>query len=141
MRRLDPPGPFVGRWTDERVRRMKDNVEMTDLSGDNRIANPPQLPKYSVYKGETSRNKREFFGKYEKYYITLLDYETYNNKPFVMPVYACVAAWKREQTLKLELCKSPSEVTKQDWIGYFREAIVTDSLDLGKIENMMKKFE
>nr|CCA15851.1 AlNc14C16G1736 [Albugo laibachii Nc14] len=59
LRRLDPSGPFVGELTEERVRRMTEDIEMTDVSGDSRIANAPQLPRHPIHKGETSNDKRE----------------------------------------------------------------------------------
>lgn len=33
---------------------------MTDVSGDNRISNKPQLPKHLMHKGETAKYKRNF---------------------------------------------------------------------------------
>nr|CCA16966.1 AlNc14C28G2695 [Albugo laibachii Nc14] len=47
-------------------RRIDGRSKMTDVPGDNRIANASQLRKHPVYKGETSRDKREFIGKYQE---------------------------------------------------------------------------
>ena len=58
-----------------------------------------------------------------------------------MPVSACVDAWTRAQIIKFEMCKQPEEVVEEDWINYFRETITTDSFELGKIDEMMKKFK
>ena len=66
---------------------------MVDVSWDNRIFNAPHLLKHPIYTAETSRDKREFVKKYQTYYITLLDYDTCENKPFGMPVSAWADAW------------------------------------------------
>ena len=67
-RRLDPANPFVGNLTKERVRLLTEDVDMMNVSGDNRISNAPQLPKHPIYTGETSRVRREFVKKHQSYY-------------------------------------------------------------------------
>ena len=83
---------------------------------------------------------RGFVKKYQADYKAFLAYETYRYKPFVMPVSACVDAWMRAQIIKFEMCKQPEEVIEEDWINYSREALTTDSLELGKIDHIMRKF-
>ena len=73
-----------------------------------------------MYRGETSQEKPELVKTYQDYYNMLLAYETCLNKPFVMPVSACVDVWTKKQIMKFEMGKHPMEVTEQDWINYFR---------------------
>ena len=123
------------------MRRLTGDVDTMILPGDNRISNAPQLPKHPIYTGETSRDRREFVKKYQSYYNTLLAYETCQNKPFVMPVSACVDARTRAQIVKFEMCKQPEDAVEEDWINYFREAITTDSFELGNIDEIMENFK
>nr|CCA17123.1 AlNc14C30G2828 [Albugo laibachii Nc14] len=44
FRKLDPSGLFIGELTEERIRRMTGNYEMVAVSGEDQIANAPQLP-------------------------------------------------------------------------------------------------
>nr|CCA15464.1 AlNc14C11G1405 [Albugo laibachii Nc14] len=141
FRKLDPSRPFIGELTKERVRRLTEDCEMVDASGEDRIANAPQLTRHLMYKGKTSKDKRESVKKYQDYYNTLLAYETCQNKPFVMPVSACVEVWTKEQILKFEMQKYAMEVTEQDWINYFREAGEPDRVDLTKIDAEMRKLK
>ncbi|KAL0591611.1 hypothetical protein ABG067_001211 [Albugo candida] len=120
---------------------MRGDCEMMDVSGEDRFANAPQFPRHPMYKGETLKDKREFVKRYQDYYTTLLAYETCQNKPFVMPVSACVEVWTTEQILKFEMEKSAMEVTEQVWINYFREAGEPDYVDLAKIDAEMRKLK
>nr|CCA24548.1 conserved hypothetical protein [Albugo laibachii Nc14]CCA25963.1 conserved hypothetical protein [Albugo laibachii Nc14] len=140
LRRLDPDGPFRGEMTVERLRRLTDDYEMTDVSGDNRISNAPQLPRHPIYSGETSKDRRDFVKSYQDHYHTLLTYETCVKKAFVMPVTACVDAWTKEQIIRFEMKKNPLNVTEQDWITYIREAEESDNVDLAKIDSEMRKL-
>lgn len=45
--------------------------------------------------------------------------------------------WTREQILKFEMEKDPTEVTEQDWINYFREE--GEPENLSKIDKEMRK--
>ena len=92
-RRMDPNEPLVGELTRERVCSMQSNVEMEDVSDKPWVMNAPAVPKHPVYSGTTTREKREFIQQYNQYYHTLLSYETLQNKPFVMPVAACIDPW------------------------------------------------
>nr|CCA24686.1 AlNc14C253G9674 [Albugo laibachii Nc14]CCA26368.1 AlNc14C367G11065 [Albugo laibachii Nc14] len=66
--------------------------------------------------------KREFVRKYSEYYNTLLVYETFMNKRFVMQVSACINVSTREHILKLDVKRYPVEGTEQDWRNYCRDA-------------------
>nr|CCA16695.1 conserved hypothetical protein [Albugo laibachii Nc14] len=102
--------------------------------------NAAHLPKHPMYRGETSQDNREFVKWYQDYYNTVLAYETCLNKPFVMPVSACVDVWTKEEIMKFEMGKNPMEVTEQDWINYFRGSGKPDSGDLSKIDKEMRKL-
>lgn len=58
MQRFDSSEPLVGEQTEERGRRMTEDIEMADASGDSRISNAPQLPENPIYERE-SLDKRE----------------------------------------------------------------------------------
>ena len=93
LQRMDPQGPFMGEMNRARVGAMVD-VEMEDVSNrvDTRVANAPALPKHPIYSGETMQDRRDFIRKYTSYYNQVLAFETSLNRPFVMPVSACIEA-------------------------------------------------
>ena len=113
VQRMDPSGPFVGDVTrGERVPSNVSNVEMEDVSRNTRIANAPALPRHPIFNGTTTRDKRDFIEKYNLYYQTLLSYETEWNKPFVMPVSACIEPWLKEHIARFKIGKSVAEISE-----------------------------
>lgn len=86
---------------------------MTDVSGDSRMSNAPQVPKHPLYRGKPAKGKRDFDKRYQDYYNTLLAFEICLNKPFVMPVTSCVDVWTKDQMLKFEMEKNTMEVTRK----------------------------
>ena len=117
---------------------MREAYEMKDVSGDNRIANAPQLPRHPMYRGETAKDKRFFVMQYQIYYNTLLAYKTCLKKSFVMPVSACVEMWTKEQVIRFEMEKDPMEVTEEDWINFFWAAGEPDAEHLWDIDQEMR---
>ena len=140
VQRLDPSGPFVGKLTRDRVLSMVSNVDMEDVSGDPRVANAPALPKHPVFSGSTTKEKREFIQKYNLYYSTLLSYETSYNRPFVMPVSACIDPWMKEHLARFEFARPLDQITETDWIDFFRESLISDRTDLSPIDAEMAKL-
>jgi len=138
--RMDPSGPFVGELTRARVSSLASNVEMEDVSGSARIANAPALPKHPIFNGSTTKEKREFIKKYNLYYSTLLSYETTYNKPFVMPVSACIDPWVKEHLARFEFGRSAGQISEFEWIEYFRASEKSERTDLAPLDAMMTKL-
>ena len=89
FRKLDPSGLFIGELTEERIRRMTGNYEMVAVSGEDQIANAPQLPETRC----TSERREKTRGACEaipRLFQHVTDLRTCQDKPFVMPISACV---------------------------------------------------
>ena len=93
------------------------DVEMKDISKrvDTRVANAPPLPKLPIYSGETLQDRRVFVRRYTSYYNQLAAFETSLNRPFVMPVSACIEAWTKNQIAAFDMQKPVHEVTEWMW--------------------------
>ncbi|KAE8996537.1 hypothetical protein PR003_g19814 [Phytophthora rubi] len=98
------------------------DVSMTDVSTP--VLNAPNLPAAPVYRGSTFEERRTFMRQYEAYTIALSVFQTPANRPFVMPVMACIDGDTRRRIAMFEFGCAPETITDEQWVQYFLEANV-----------------
>ncbi|KAG6616092.1 uncharacterized protein IUM83_03464 [Phytophthora cinnamomi] len=87
------------------------DVSMTDVSTP--VLNAPNLPAAPVYRGSTFEERRTFMRQYEAYTIALSAFQTPSNRPFVMPVMACIDGDTRRRIAMFEFGCAPETITDE----------------------------
>ncbi|KAJ8554848.1 hypothetical protein ON010_g9635 [Phytophthora cinnamomi] len=98
------------------------DVSMTDVSTP--VLNAPNLPVAPVHRGSTFEERRTFMRQYEAYTIARSAFQTHSNRPFVMPVMACIDGDTRRRIAMFEFGCAPETITDEQWVQYFLEANV-----------------
>ncbi|KAL3669360.1 hypothetical protein V7S43_005736 [Phytophthora oleae] len=95
------------------------DVSMEDVS--RVVLNAPSLPEAPLYRGSTFGDHRTFMRAYGRYTAALAAYQTPANRPFVLPVSACIEGDTRRIAM-FDFGCSPESVTEVQWETYFLEA-------------------
>ncbi|KAF4036037.1 hypothetical protein GN244_ATG11930 [Phytophthora infestans] len=88
------------------------------------VLNAPPLPSAPMYRGSTFEERRTFMRQYETYTMALAAYQTPSNRPFVVPVVACIEGNTRRRIAMFEFGCAPEAISNEQWIDYFLEANV-----------------
>ncbi|KAL3670078.1 hypothetical protein V7S43_004394 [Phytophthora oleae] len=102
-----------------------------------KLANAPTLLTLPKYSRSTLQDHRDFTRAYETYYRALVVFVTPFNRPFVMPVSACIEERTGRMICLYEFKKDPNLVT-EEWIVYFKAAFKPEQQDYAAADDEMK---
>ena len=121
-----------------------EDVEMEDVAprnGEWRVTNAPALPAPPKYSGSTMQDRRKFMRQYDTYLYALTAFQTTNSQPFIMPVSASVSIRTKRLICKYEMEMPVDAVTEEQWLSYFREALVPEHEAYTTVDKAMEKLK
>ncbi|GMF41417.1 unnamed protein product [Phytophthora fragariaefolia] len=112
------------------------DVSVEDVS--TTVLNAPALLAAPVYKVSTFQERRVFMRQYERYTTALMAFQTPANRPFAMPVSACIEGDTRRRIAMFECGCMPHEISEDQWVQYFLAANVTTVRNYAVRDKTMK---
>ncbi|KAG7402082.1 hypothetical protein PHYBOEH_007296 [Phytophthora boehmeriae] len=106
-----------------------------------RITNAPSLPVAPRYAGSTMKERRDFMRAYETFFHALSAFGTGLERPFIMPVSACIEERTCRMICLYEFQKDPNAVTENEWISYFLQAREPEQEDYTAVDVAMKQLK
>ena len=100
------------------------------------------VAKWNVkYTGSTMQARLKFMRQYDTYLYALSAFQTKNSQPFIMPVGACIAMEAKKRLAAYKFKCGMTEVTEEQWLGYFSEALTPKDEDFAETDHAMLKLK
>ncbi|RHY30514.1 hypothetical protein DYB32_004249 [Aphanomyces invadans] len=87
-----------------------------------RLLNAPAISQPPMFKGSTKAERRGFMRKYQRYTSQIEALQSTVQRPFLMPVRACMDPFSKRRIAMFDLGKSHGDVTETEWVAWFMEA-------------------
>ncbi|ETW06271.1 hypothetical protein H310_02566 [Aphanomyces invadans] len=103
-----------------------------------RLLNAPALPQPPSFKGSTKAERRAFVREYDKYVDQLNALQSSASRPFLIPMSARMDQFTKRRVTMFDLGKSYRDVTKDEWIAWFKKAYYEEAGDYELLKNRVQ---
>ncbi|KAH9150968.1 hypothetical protein AeRB84_006310 [Aphanomyces euteiches] len=101
------------------------------------VLNAPAIPQPPSFKGSTKTKRWNIMREYQKYANQIEALQSAGERPFPMPVSACMDYATKKRVAMFDLEKEHSQVTEQEWIAWFMEAYDTNPMEIDTLRSRL----
>ncbi|ETV94920.1 hypothetical protein H310_11566 [Aphanomyces invadans] len=117
-----------------------EDVDMGEDTGV-RLLNAPAISQPPMFKGSTKAERRGFMRKYQRYTSQIEALQSTVQRPFLMPVRACMDPFSKRRIAMFDLGKSHGDVTETEWVAWFMEAQNEEPVELDALKSRAIRHE
>ncbi|CAK4536157.1 unnamed protein product [Aphanomyces euteiches] len=128
-----PSGGAAGGAMDEDV-----GIEDEDMDDCGMVLNAPALPQPPNFKGSTKAERRTFMREYQKYALQVDALRAAGQRPFLMPVSACIDHFTKRRVAVFDFEKDIQEITEEEWVKWFKEAYEETPVELDVLKKRLQ---
>ncbi|CAK5217766.1 unnamed protein product, partial [Aphanomyces euteiches] len=128
-----PSGGAAGGAMDEDV-----GIEDEDMDDCGMVLNAHALPQPPSFKGSTKAERRTFMREYQKYALQVDALRVAGQRPFLMPVSACIDHFTKRRVAVFDFEKDIQEITEEEWVKWFKEAYEETPVELDVLKKRLQ---